>query len=140
MSGGEPGLVDRVLALHAGSRVFDSQRGHMSKQFFLSNRPGYLHPVHSELENSGIRVAVGDCSVTERLRWCPPYQAGKTVLVQAETLQTQRGRRHGAGCVRQWFSTAEPLGERRYKNLTTHTQCHSVSWSHSVNTSSQPMK
>ena len=55
---GEPGLVDRVLALHAGSRGFDSHRGHMSERFFRSNRPGYPHPVSSELENSGIRVAV----------------------------------------------------------------------------------
>ena len=31
--GGEPGLVDRVLALHAGSRGFDSHRGHMSERF-----------------------------------------------------------------------------------------------------------
>ena len=38
----------------------------------------------SELENSGIRVAVGDCSVTERRRWCPPYQTGKTVHVHAK--------------------------------------------------------
>ena len=28
---------------------------------------------------------------------------------------------HGAGCVRQWFRTAEPLGERRYENWNTHT-------------------
>ena len=69
---GEPGLVDRVLALHVGSRGFDSHRGHMSEQFFRSNRPGYPHPVSSELENSGIRVAVGDGSVTERRRWRPP--------------------------------------------------------------------
>ena len=81
---GEPGLVDWVLALHAGSRGFDSHRGHMSEQFFRSNRPGYPHPVSSELENSGIRVAVGDCSVTERRRWCPPYQTGKTVHVHAK--------------------------------------------------------
>ena len=38
----------------------------------------------SELENSGIRVAVGDCSVTERWRWRPPYQTGKTVHVHAK--------------------------------------------------------
>ena len=117
---GEPGLVDRVLALHAGSRGFDSHRGHMSERFFRSNRPGYPHPVSSELENSGIRVAVGDCSVTERRRWRPPYQTGKTVHMHAKTLQTQRGRTHGAGCVRQWFRTAEPLGERRYENWNTH--------------------
>ena len=33
----------------------------------------------SELEDSGVRVAVGDCSVTERQRLRPPYQTGKTV-------------------------------------------------------------
>ena len=81
---GEPGLVDRVLALHAGSRGFDSHRGHMSERFFRSNRQGYPHPVSAELENSGIRVAVGDCSVTERRRWRPPYQTGKTVPVHAK--------------------------------------------------------
>ena len=105
-----------MLALHAGSRGFDSYRGHMSEPFFRSNRPGYPHPVSSELEVSGIRVAVGDCSVTERRRWSPPYQTGKTVHVHAKPLQTQRARTHGAGCVRQWFRTAEPLGERRYEN------------------------
>ena len=76
--------MDRVLALHAGSQGFDSHRGHMSERFFQSNRPGYPHPVSSELENSGIRVAVGDCSVTERRRWRPPYQTGKTVHVHAK--------------------------------------------------------
>ena len=81
---GELGLMDRVLALHAGSRGFDSHRGHMSERFFRSNRPGYPHPVSSELENSGIRVAVGDCSVTERRQWRPPYQTGKTVHVHAK--------------------------------------------------------
>ena len=75
-------------------------------------------PVSSELEISGIRVAVGDCSVTKRRRWRPPYQTGKTVHVHA--LQTQLGRTHGAGCVRQWFRTAEPSGERRYENWNTH--------------------
>ena len=57
---GEPSLVDRVLALHAGSRGFDSHRGHVSERFFRSNGPGYPHPVSSELGNSGIRVAVGE--------------------------------------------------------------------------------
>ena len=101
--------MDRVLALHAGSREFDSHRGHLSERFFRSNRPGYPHPVSSELKISGIRVAVGDCSVTERRRWRPPYQTGKTVHVHA-------------GCVRQWFRTAEPHGERRYENWNTHKQ------------------
>ena len=77
-------VVDRVLALHAGSRGFDAHRGHMSERFFLSNRPGYPHPVSSELENCGIRVAIGDCSVTERRRWRPPNQTGKAVYVHAK--------------------------------------------------------
>ena len=76
--------MDRVLAMHAGSRGFDSHREHMSERFFRSNRPGYPRPVSSELENSGIRVVVGDCSVTERRRWRPLYQTGKTVHVHAK--------------------------------------------------------
>ena len=76
--------------------------------------------MYSELENSGIRVAVGDCSVTERRRWRPSYQTGKTVHMHANTLQTRRGRTHAAGCVRPWFRTAEPLEERRYENWITH--------------------
>ena len=51
----------------------------------------------------------------------PPYQTGKTVQVHAKHYKTLRGRTHGAGCVRQWFHTAEPLGERRYENWNTHT-------------------
>ena len=149
--------MDRVLAWHAGSRGFDSHRGHMSERFFRSNRPGYPHPVSSELEISGIRVAVGDCSVTERRRWRPPYQTGKTVHVHKKHYKYNEdgrtapgvcgngsvplshsgnvvtrigihtheshsgGRTHGAGCVRQWFRTAEPLGERRYENWNAHT-------------------
>ena len=35
------------------------------------------------------------------------------------TLQT-RGRMHSPGYVRQWFRTAEPLGERRYENWNTY--------------------
>ena len=76
--------MDRVLALHAGSQGFASHQEHMSERFFRSNRPGYPHPVRSELENSGIIMAVGDCSVTERRWWRPPYQTGKTVHVQAK--------------------------------------------------------
>ena len=76
--------MGRVLALHAGSRGFDSDRGHMSERFFRSNRPGYLHPVSSELENSGIRVVIGDCSVSERRRWRPPYQTDITMHVHTK--------------------------------------------------------
>ena len=89
---GEPGLVDRVLALHAGSRGFDFHQGHMSERFFRTNRPGYPHPVTSELENSGIRVAVSDFSVTECRGWCPPHQTGKTVHVHAKHYKHNKDR------------------------------------------------
>ena len=46
----------------------------------------------SELETSGIRVAVGDCSVTERRRWRPSYQTGKTVHVHAKRYKHKDGR------------------------------------------------
>ena len=74
---GVPGLVDRVHAVHAGSRRLDSHRRQMSERFFRSKRPRYPHPVCSELGNSGIGVAVGDCSVTEHRRGRPPYQPTK---------------------------------------------------------------
>ena len=111
-------------------------------------------------------MGVGDCSVTERRWWHPPYQTGKTVHVHAKPYQHEDGHTvpgvcanglvplshsgnivtrigiptyytpalkkwgytglhpslpsHGPGCVRQWFRTAEPLGERRYENRNTH--------------------
>ena len=89
--------MDRVLTLHAGSRGFGFHRGHMSVQFFRSSKPGYLHPVSSELENSGIRVAVGDCSVTERRWWRPPYQTSKTVHVHAKHYKHNEDRRTRPG-------------------------------------------
>ena len=89
--------MDRVLPLHAGSRGFDSHRGHMSERFFRSSRPGYPHPVSSELENSGIRVVVSDCNVTERRGWRPPYQTGKTVHVHAKHYKHNEDRRTAPG-------------------------------------------
>ena len=102
----------------------------MSEGFFRSNRPGYPHPVSSELENSGIRVAVGDCSVTERPRWRPPYQTGKTVHVHAKHYKHNEDERT-APYVWQWFRTAEPLRERRYENWNTHTHTHTHIYSFS---------
>ena len=89
--------MDTVLALHAGSRGFDSHRGHMSERFFRSSRPGYPHPVSYELENCGIRVAVGDCSVTECRRWRPPYQTGKTVHLHAKHYEQNEDGRTATG-------------------------------------------
>ena len=54
-------------------------------------------------------------------RWHSPYQTGKTVPVQAKTLQTQWGQTHGAGCAWPWFRFTEPLGKRPYKNWITTT-------------------
>ena len=61
------------------AQVAVSPGDHSLRLIKLQQDAYYPHPVSSELENSGIRVAVGDCSVTERWRWRPPYQAGKTV-------------------------------------------------------------
>ena len=112
--------MDRVLALHAGSRGFDSHRGHISERFFRSNRPGYPHPVSSELENSCIRVDAVSLNVGGGAR----LTNRQNCTCARKTLQTKRGRTHGAGCVRQWFRTAEPVGERRYENWNTHTHTH----------------
>ena len=51
----------------------------------------------SELENSGISVAVGDFSVTERRRWRLPYQTGKTVHVHAKHYKHNKDGRMAPG-------------------------------------------
>ena len=80
----------------------------------------------SELENSGIRVAVGDCSVTELGGGVRLIKPAKLYMCNCarKALRTQQGQTHGTGCVRQWFRTAEPLGECRYQNWNTHTHTH----------------
>ena len=116
-----PGLVDRVLALHTGSRGLDSHRGHMSERFFRSNRPGYPHPVSSELENSDIRVAVGDCSVTEHRQWGLPYQTDKTVHVHAKTYKHNKDGCTALGVCGNGSVPLSHSGERRYENWNIHT-------------------
>ena len=71
--------------------------GTCPNDFSLSNRPGYPQPVSSELENSGIRVAVADCSVTECRRWRLPYQTGKTVHMRAKHYKHNEDRRTAPG-------------------------------------------
>ena len=110
--------------MHAGSRGFDSHRGHMSERFFPSNRPGYPHPVSSKLENSGIRVAVGDCSVTERRRWRPPYQTGKTVQVHAKHYKHNEDGRTAPGVCGNGFVPLSHSGNVITRIGThTHTDC-----------------
>ena len=118
--------MDRVLALHAGSRGFDSRWGHMSERFFRSNRPGYPHPVSSELENSGIRLAVGDCSVTELRRWRPPYKIGKTVHVHAKHYKHNEDGRTAPGVCGNGSVPLSHSGKLRYENWNTHTHAMSV--------------
>ena len=71
---GAPGLEDRVF-------------GTCPTDFSDPMIPGYQHPLYAELKNSGIIVAVDECSVTECRRWRPPYLTDKTVHIHANTLQ-----------------------------------------------------
>ena len=112
--------MDRVLALHAGSRGFDSRRGHMCELFFRSSRPGY-HLVSSELENSGIRVAVRDCSVTEHRRWRPPYQICKTVHVHAKHYKYKEEGRTAPGVCGNGSVPLNPPG-----NVVTRIRIHTM--------------
>ena len=94
---GESGLVDRVLACTQEVEGSTPTGGTCANDFFRSSRPGYPHPVISELENSGIRAAVGDCSFTEHRRWRPPYQTGKTVHMLAKHYKDNEDRHTAAG-------------------------------------------
>ena len=106
----------------------DSHRGHMSERFLRSNRPGYPHPVSSELEISGIRVAVGDCSVTERRRWRPPYQTGKTVHVHAKYYKHNEDERTAPGVC---GNGSVPLShsENLFTRIGIHTHTHDFLYS-----------
>ena len=102
----------------------------MSEQFFRSNRLGYQHPVSSELENSGIRVAVGDCicSVTERRRWRPPYQTGKTVHVHAKHYKHNEDGRTAPGACGNGSvplsHSGTSLRKLEYTRMHTHRRLH----------------
>ena len=117
---GEPGLVDRVLALHAGSRGFDSHRGHMSKRFFRSNRPGYPHPVSSELENSGIRVQSVNAVSLNVGGGLRPIKPAKLCMCRQNTTNTTRTDARRCECAAM-VPSREPPGEHRYENWNTHT-------------------
>ena len=118
--------MDRVLALHAGSRGFDSHQGNMSEIFFRFNRPGCPHPVSSELEISRVSewrsVIVVSLNVSGGVRLIKP---AKLYMCTQNTTNTKRTNAPTAlGNVRQWFRTAEPLRERRYENWNTYTHTH----------------
>ena len=80
---GEPGLVDRgspcTQEVEGSTPTGGTWPNDLSDLIDQDIRTQWA----LELENSGIRVTVGDCSVTERRRWRPPYQTGKTVHLHA---------------------------------------------------------
>ena len=77
----------------------------------------------SELENSGIRVAVGDCSVTESRRWRPPYQTGKTVHEHAKHyIHNEDGRTAPGVC----GNGSVPLSHSG--NVVTRIGIHTLQW------------
>ena len=73
----------------------------------------------SELENCGIRVAVGDCSVTEHWQWRPPYQTSKTVHVHAKHYKHNEDRHTAPSVCGNGF--LQLSYSRCYKNWNTHT-------------------
>ena len=101
----------------------------MSEQFFRSSRPGYPHPVSSEPKNSGIRVTVGDCSVTERRRWRLPYQTGKTVHVHAKHYKHNEDGRTAPGVC---GKGSVPLShsENVFTRIGIHTHTHTYTHTH----------
>ena len=109
VNNGVPGLVDRVFAVHAGSRRFDSHRRQMSERFFRSNRPRYPHQVCSELE---IVVSEWPSVIAVSLNI-----GGGVRLSTSKAVR--RGRTHGAGCVRLWFRLLSHSG-----NVVTRTGLH----------------
>ena len=79
----------------------------------------------SELENSGIRVVVGDCSVTERRRWGPPYmyQTGKTEHVHAKHYKHNEDGRTAPGVRGNGFVPLSHSGNVVTRNgIHTHTR------------------
>ena len=72
------------------------------------------------MENSGIRVAVGDCCVAERRRWRPPYQTGKTVHVHAKHYKHEDGRTAPGVC----SNGSVPLSHSG--NIVTRTGIHNT--------------
>ena len=92
---------------------FDSHRGHMSERFFRPNRPGYPHPVSIELENSGIRVAVGDCSV----RLIKPAKLCMCTQTTTNTTRTDARRQVCAAMVPyRWATRETSLRELEYRH------------------------
>ena len=83
----------------------------------------------SELENSGIRVAVGDCSVTERRRWRPPYQTVKTVDVHAKPYKHNEDGRTAPGVCGNGSVPLSHSGNVVTRiGIHTHTHTHTWLW------------
>ena len=76
----------------------------------------------SELEISGIRVAVGDCNVTERRRWRPSYQTGKPVHVHPKNYKHKEDGRTALGVCGNGSVLLSHL-----RNVVTRTGIHTMS-------------
>ena len=117
--------MDRVLALHAGSRGFDSHRGHVSERFFRSNRPGYPQPVSSlswKIVVSEWRSVIAvSLNVGGGVRLINP---AKLYTCTQKHYKTQRGRTHGAGCERQCSVPLSHSGNVVARIFFIHTYIH----------------
>ena len=106
-------------------------RRHISERMFRTNRPGYPHPVWSELEKSGIRVAVGDCNVTERRRWRLPIKTAKLYMcMQTHYKHDDDGRMapgvrgHGSVPLSHSGNVVTRIGLHTHTHTHTHTRLH----------------
>ena len=111
--GEAPGLVDRVFAVHTGSRGFDSHRREMSDRFF--------DPID---QNIRTQCALSWKIVVSEWRSLTAVSAilyRQNFTRVCTTQQTRQGRTHGTGCAGPWFRAAGPLRERRYENWITTT-------------------
>ena len=73
------------------------------------------------------RVAVGDCSVTERRRWRPPYQTGKTVHVHAKHYKHYGDGRTAPGVCGNGSIPLSHSGNV-VTRIGTHTRMNTIAW------------
>ena len=125
---GEPGLVDRVLALHAGSRGFDSHRGHMSERFFSD-------PIDQDIRTQcalswKIVVSEWRSVIAVSLNVCggvPLIKPTKLYMCRQNTTNTTWMDARCRVC-EAMVPSPEPLRERRYENWNTHTHMMRRAW------------
>ena len=116
LNSGAPGLVDRVFAVHAGSRGFDSHRRHMSERFFRSNRPGYPHLSWKIMVSEWRSVIAVSLNLGGGLCLIKPPKL--YICTQTHYKHDEDGRTAPDVCVH------GSIGERRYENwILTYLNC-----------------